>query len=56
MLAFACYCGFIMWDLYKATSAPVADGRVPQNLEGLSKEELKAIPDVLVNKIDVRLP
>ncbi|KAL8275258.1 hypothetical protein Esti_000842 [Eimeria stiedai] len=52
LLAFASYCGYTAWDLYKATSAPVAEGRVPQNLEGLSKEELKAIPDVLVNKID----
>ncbi|KAL8433500.1 hypothetical protein Efla_005454 [Eimeria flavescens] len=51
LLAFVAYCGYTMWDLYQATSAPVAEGRVPQKLEGLSAEELKAVPDVLVNKI-----
>ncbi|KAL8451688.1 hypothetical protein Emed_001850 [Eimeria media] len=52
LFLFAGYCGYTAWDLYKATSAPLAEGRVPQSLQGLSKDELKAIPDVLVNKID----
>ncbi|OEH74628.1 cleft lip and palate transmembrane protein [Cyclospora cayetanensis] len=52
MLFFAAYCGYTMWDLYRATSAPRAEGRVSQSLEGLSREELQKLPDVLVNKID----
>ena len=53
VVAFAAYCGYTIWDLYRATSAPVAEGRVPQSLAGLSQKELQEIPDVLVNKIAV---
>lgn len=53
LAAFAAYCVYTAWDLYRATSAPVAEGRVSRSLEGLAKSDLQQIPDVLVNKIDV---
>ncbi|CDJ38328.1 Cleft lip and palate transmembrane protein 1, putative [Eimeria tenella] len=52
LAAFAAYCVYTAWDLYRATSAPVAEGRVSRSLEGLAKSDLQQIPDVLVNKID----